>query len=444
MIFNKYNNYKEFSDERIDLKQLIKLIKENPLKEKILELRGLEYKSVEYNNLKSRLTSITPHGIFNDSKKESIQSLSGYLYFDIDGFDNTTQLDAEIINLNNTFSLTFICKSCGGRGLAFLIKVNETTVDNFESVHAFIRAEFCKKGYNIDSAAGGLIRKWIISYDPDILYNEDAEYVLDIENYKKFVEKRNVSVVKKAVGVELNPPIENVMDVIPFNELCKVIKTESEYKGKIAGVFVIEDIEYYKILYPKVIKDGNKHKTYIRIINALHYLNNDITHQQVFSYLYYVNNLASPKMDIWILRKLVTNFCNQIKRDGILKIKLRIKSIHFNPDLNLSIREKQSLGATINAARRKNKTIESICTMRKLLQERGLAPSQKAVAAELGLSLSTIKKYWNSTKTELLEIYPQVKPKDIKPDRYSELDFIEDHYLSDDNWNSTDDFFDDL
>jgi hypothetical protein len=59
MIFNKYNNYKEFSDDKINLEQLIDLIKEHPLRDEIVRLRNLEYKSDEYNTLKSKLISIT-------------------------------------------------------------------------------------------------------------------------------------------------------------------------------------------------------------------------------------------------------------------------------------------------------------------------------------------------------------------------------------------------
>jgi hypothetical protein len=44
MIFNKYNNYKEFSDDKINLEQLIDLIKEHPLRDEIVRLRNLEYK----------------------------------------------------------------------------------------------------------------------------------------------------------------------------------------------------------------------------------------------------------------------------------------------------------------------------------------------------------------------------------------------------------------
>lgn len=284
MIFNLYNNYKIFSNDKIDLEQLVAQIKNHPKKSKIDELRKLEYKSPEYNVIKSELPSITPHGTFNDSKKTSVDDLSGYLYFDIDGFTSTEVLNETIKTLNNTYQITFICKSCGGRGLAFLLKVRGITKDNFEKTHTFIRSEFKREGYDIDQAAGGLIRKWIVSYDPDVIYNKNAEYKVDQEAYERFVSE-NKGTYKKVNKTVSNLDDDLESDIIPFATLCSSIKIESEYKGEIVGDFAIEEMEYYRILYPQIINDGAKRRTYTRIVNALYYLNEEITQQQVYSYI---------------------------------------------------------------------------------------------------------------------------------------------------------------
>jgi hypothetical protein len=443
MIFNKYNNYKEFSDDKINLEQLIDLIKEHPLRDEIVRLRNLKYKSDEYNTLKSKLISITPHGTFNDSKKGSIDNLSGYMYFDIDGITSTKELDETIKKLNDTLPLTFICKSCGGRGLAFLLKVNGLTKDNFENAHAFVRSVFQREGYEIDKAAGGLIRKWIISYDPAVLYNKNAEYVIDKEAFEKFTNCNRTSakkVNKLESDVDTNDELGS--DIIPFDKLCKMIKTESEFKGEIIGDFVIEEMQYYKILYPSIITDGNKHSTYIRIINALYWLNEDITQHQVFSYLYYVNSMAHPKMDVWKLKKMVTNFCDSIERTGDVKLKTRTKMIHFNKQSTLSKKDKQSMGASINGALRVNKTIESIANMKQQLIKKNIIPTQKLVANELGISLSTVKRNWAKKKIEISDLDLTVKKEPINLDILSEFDYVEEYYLNEEKPIVEDDFFD--
>jgi hypothetical protein len=416
---------------------------QHPLKDEIVRLRNLEYKSDEYNTLKSKLISITPHGTFNDSKKGSIDNLSGYMYFDIDGLTSTKELDETIKKLNDTFPLTFICKSCGGRGLAFLLKVNGLTKDNFESAHAFVRSVFQKKGYDIDKAAGGLIRKWIVSYDPAVIYNKNAEYVIDKEAFEKFTNTNTTSTKKvNKLGSDVDTNDELSSDIIPFDKLCKMIKTESEFKGEIIGDFVIEEMESYKIIYPKVIADGTKHRTYIRIINALYWLNEDISQSEIYSYLFYVNRTANPPMNTFQLKKLVTSICCSIEKHGEIKLKTRAKIIHFNKQSILTRKDKQSMGASINAALRVNKRIESIANMKQQLIDENIIPTQKIVAQKLDISLSTVKRNWSKKKIEISDLDLTSKKKVDKPRLYSEFDYIEEYYSNEEKPIIEDDFFD--
>jgi hypothetical protein len=424
MIFNLYNNYKIFSNDKIDLEQLVAQIKNHPKKSKIDELRKLEYKSPEYNVIKSELPSITPHGTFNDSKKTSVDDLSGYLYFDIDGFTSTEVLNETIKTLNNTYQITFICKSCGGRGLAFLLKVRGITKDNFEKTHTFIRSEFKREGYDIDQAAGGLIRKWIVSYDPDVIYNKNAEYKVDQEAYERFVSE-NKGTYKKVNKTVSNLDDDLESDIIPFATLCSSIKIESEYKGEIVGDFAIEEMEYYRILYPQIINDGAKRRTYTRIVNALYYLNEEITQQQVYSYIYYVNRTANPPMNAYKLKELVTYLCKSIQETGVVNLKTRKKRIHFNASSNLSKREKQSMAAKITCAAKTNKTNEAVTKMKATLIDRGEHPTQVKVAEELGMSLSTVKRNWYQKEIDLFTLDFTPNNKDLNSNPLSEWDYVE-------------------
>lgn len=448
MIFNKYTNYKKFSNEKIDLTQLIYLIKDNPLKSKIIKLRQCDYKSLEYKTLKSELTSITPHGTFTASTKESCEHLSGYMYFDIDGFETPEEVAKTINKLNNSFSITFICKSCGGLGLAFLLKVAGIEKDNFEITHTFIRNQFHEKGYNIDKAAGGLIRKWIISYDEDIIYNEDAEYELDQLAYEKFVSVNNTTpklINKTQQNLDLNDNLES--EIIPFHILCKLIKTESEYKGKITGDFIIEEMEYYKIIIPRIIKDGFKHNTYIRIINALYFLNKDISRQEVFSYIFYINSMAENKMQKSKLKALVFNLCNAIEQSKEIRLKVRMKKIHFNPDSDLTKSKKQSMGAKINGTLRSNTTKELIQKAIIDLEANSIKVTTARIAKDLGISQRTVQRNWNKEKIEISSLDFTCKEKEkekvIMPyvDQLSEFDYVE-NYTSDKEIINDDNFFD--
>ncbi|TDX11323.1 BT4734/BF3469 family protein [Flavobacterium sp. S87F.05.LMB.W.Kidney.N] len=405
MIFNKYANCKKFSNEKITLDQLFISILDNPKKKEILHLRSLVYKSSYYNKLKLKLPVITPHGTFADSKKESIENLSGYLYFDIDGFASTDQLNDSIQKLNTEFPLTIICKSCGGKGIAFLLKVDGVTKDNFQIMHSFIRHQFKEKGYDIDDAAGGLIRKWVVSYDPDVIYNRDHEYKIDEAEFKKFTVVHKIAPATKIKRRDPAPICANSIDhPIPYLQLCTEIKTETEYQGLIAGDFSIDAMEYYRIIHPLHIKDGTKHKTYIRIINALYYLNDEISQHQVFSYIYHVNNFAENKMCPLKLKSLVTNIGNRIESTGQIFIKTRTKIIHFSKESKLSRNQKQSIGAKVNGALKLNKTKMLIETAISKLEASNIKVTKKKIAEELGISEKTVQRNWKKKVQEISEL----------------------------------------
>lgn len=91
-MFNKLETLKRFNKEVLTIKDLVKIVKSNPQKEIIEKIRNVEYKSTEYNNLKLKVNAITPHGVFSSLKNKDLISLSGYLYYDIDGFDTIKNL----------------------------------------------------------------------------------------------------------------------------------------------------------------------------------------------------------------------------------------------------------------------------------------------------------------------------------------------------------------
>lgn len=441
MIFNKFNNCKEFSNERTDLETLITTIKNHPLKKEITALRNMEYKSSQYDKLKLKLPVVTPHGTFKSSKKESLEYLSGYMYFDIDGFEISNEVDETIKKLNEEFPITLICKSCGGKGLAFLLKVNGVTLDNFDTTHAFIRHTFQDNGFSIDDAAGGLIRKWIISYDPDVIYNQENEYIIDKLAYEKFVigNKTTPKKVKKRKQ-DCDADDDDELELIPFNTLCKMIKTESEFTGKIEGDFTIQEIEFYRICYPKIIKDGTKHRTYTRIIHALYFLNEDITKHQVFSYVFYINSTAEAKMSKLKLKSFVANICNKIEETGEILIKTRIKKIHFNENSELTKREKQGMAAKITGAHRSNKTKESIQHTIAYFEANNIKVTKKRIAQELKIDVKTVQRNWKKDLVEVSSLDFTLKNEPKKRiSTLSEFDYEEDYISGESEKSSADD-----
>lgn len=404
-MFNKLKTLKKFNKEIISINQLVEIVKSNPQKELIEKIRNVEYKSKEYNTLKLGVNAITPHGIFNSLKNDGLEELSGYLYYDIDGFDTINELNDTKNKLIETNIVSFICKSVGGKGLSFLIKIDDIYESNFIDVYNYIRDQLIDSGFNIDKAANGLVRKMIISSDKDIYFNNKVSLSIDKVSFKNYLNKLREVKVSQELKERIHIiPNDTFLEIIPLKELLKQIKIETLYTKEIDGDYVIEEMDYYKIILPKIIKDGTKHTLYVRIINALYYINSNINKGQVYSYLHHINNMATPKMNDRKLKQLVNNICDTIERTGEIRIKPRVKRLHFNKESNLTKKQKQGMGAKLGAKIKNNKTLELIERARVECYKNNWIPTQKKIVELTGLGIATVKRNWNKEYNKLTDI----------------------------------------
>lgn len=428
-MFNKLTTLKKFNKEIISIQQLVSIVKSNPQKELITKIRNVEYKSKEYNNLKLSVNAITPHGIFNSLKNDGLEDLSGYLYYDIDGFDTLNELNDTKKELINTNMVSFISKSVGGKGLSFLIKVDDIYEYNFNDIYNYVREQLINSGFNIDKAANGLVRKMIISSDEDLYYNNMVSLSIDKVSFKNYLnnlrEFKTNQELKERIHIR---PNDTILEIIPLKELLSQIKIETLYTKEIKGDYIIEEMDYYKIILPKIIKDGTKHTLYVRIINALYYINSNINKGQVYSYLHHINKMATPKMNEYKLKELVNNLCDVIETTGEIRIKPRIKRLHFNKESNLTKNQKQSMGAKLGAKIRNNKTLELIDRARKECYKNNWIPTQSKIVELTGLGIATVKRNWNKEYNNLtdINITSDIKQKEteIKVDEIIEEEYF--------------------
>jgi hypothetical protein len=400
-MFSIIKNYKQkFSNESISIDALIEIVKNNPQKDLITQLRSIEYKSKDFISLKEKLSCITPHGLFSKIQNNGLIALSGYLYYDIDNFDTIKELDDTINKLINNYPIAFLQKSVSNKGFHFLIKYDTNIIanDTFSDLHRYVGSLLIKSGFNIDKNATGLVRRMIVSYDQGIYVNKMSILNIDLKAFKDFKESRKLEVSHKINKIKIITPRDTFnFDIIPLDILLTQIKIKTEYSKTINGDWCIDEIDSYHIIVPKTIKDGEKRKLYIRIINALYYLNSDITRQQIISYVYYINKHASPQMTFKELLKLTNYVCNTIETNGEVKINTRKKKIHFNKESNLSTKQKQSMAAKINAQLRKQKTMNEIKSAREELLKNNELETQKKVCDLTGFGIATIKRYWKYT-----------------------------------------------
>lgn len=402
-VFTYQTNLRTYTNKVISIMDLVNQIKDNPHKNKITEIHNLPYKCKEYNKLKETLPCIKINGTFSGLSGADIISFNNYLYFDI---DDTTVTPNELISEYPFISL--VTKSVGGRGIFFLVKVDvELTTNNHKNVWSYLTNNVFTD-LNIDRAAYSIPRNTIIPYYPEVYYNE-VTYTIDSVKYDQWhTESHNIKVIKtvdkerekKGDIITLNEP--SLIDFKPYElkELYKRIKIRTEYKGDIKGLYTIEEMNSYTILIPRIIKDGSKRKLYSRIINALIYINDTITLQETLSYIYHINTHAMPAMNYYKMINYTTFIYNSIMTTGEIKIKPRIKKIHFDVNKKLTVKQKQSIAAKTNGALRTNKTIDIINDAIMTLAKMNEVPTNKRLCEITGFSLATIKRNKNKTKTD--------------------------------------------
>jgi hypothetical protein len=437
-MFNKLVNIKKYSKEIISINDLVDIVKNNPQQDLISKIRSVEYKSKEYNNLKLKVNAITPHGIFSSLENKGLINLSGYLYYDIDGFDTEISLNDTKQKLIDTNIVSFLCKSVGGRGLSFLIKLNDTiniSNDTFTDTYNYVRELLIEKGFNIDKSANGLVRKVIISSDSDVYFNNKVSLLIDKVSYKNYIKNLNRSNAvkeKRKRSIKSNDTFSYSLFTLIDKDKLDLIE-ETPYTNK--KDYDIQEIDYYKIFIPKEIKDGDKHRLYVRIMNALYYLNKNITMNEVYSYLYYINLKAANKMNDLYLRKYVYNICSNIEKNGV-RIKVRKKKIHIDDKYDKN--QKRIMGAKINGKLRQNKSIKLIKDACIECAKQNIIPTQKRIAEMTGLGIATVKRNWNKEVNDInnIEVPLESKYEDIKEERDYKLKQLTeiDEDLFWDNW----------
>jgi hypothetical protein len=408
MLTKTENLYSGNNLEYLEIDEFVNLIKfSNENTEVINTLRSLEYKSEKYEKVKKKLTScIMFHGEFNSISNSDINKLSNYLFYDIDNVDNIYELKKSLID----FGVNVIWKSVGGRGLHFLIKCDGLTIDNFNIVHNFMYNHLVSLGFNVDKSAKGLSRKSYLSYDENIYVGNDTflnvkDEIISVgsctfylNNSSTNLSKSNQTKKKRYKGNDTFLDLT----LIPLYELLPQIKLKTELEVK--EDYLINEMEWVDILIPKKIKDGLKHTIYRRVMFQLSYLNNNITPNQLYSYLYYINKerVDVPMKDI-VLRKLIINTIKYIKNNEIV-VKMRNKKIHLNN--NYTSKQKEELGGKINGVLRNNESIKKIKYAKEELKVQGKKITRVNVAEFTGLSLITVKKNWDKELREIIDVIP--------------------------------------
>jgi hypothetical protein len=396
--------------KQIDIAQLVKIIRDNPLRDKIEHIRLLRLNGDEvYRKLKKQLPYVTPHckvKVRNLNKEtggleKNLVSFSNYIYCDIDGMSDVDQYKKYFIERYGQFAL-LVCKSCSCGGLTVLFRItNEITIENFDVIYYNLISTVLKDE-KVDPNAEGIGRAMFISSDPDVWFNYDNEVELDLSNNDATEIKKEVN-QSNSYGVYINTLV-SPFSRISFNQILEHVRFETTVNVE-NPVLDFKPINYVKVFVPKVIQDGTKHQYYTRYIHSLVYLNPEIEKDYILSYLFYVNsNFARPGMDPKELIRLFLSVYNGITNTGLIHVKTRIKNVHFNPSCGLGNSKRSQIANFLNGAHRRSITIDKIQDAIQSIVQMGNKITQKEVARVSGLNVKTVRTHFDAERIDVQQI----------------------------------------
>lgn len=191
--FSTFKNIKNSTSREysLTLDEIFEIIRNNPKSKEILAAREGGKSSEIYDRVKTSLQCVTYNGNFESRNmvwvNENKNSLSGYIYFDIDSFakiierynlkslEEAKERVLKMLKDNGFGFVKAVWSSFGGKGIGFLVKVENLTVKNFKTTWEAISKQFTSRGIEIDAATKDITRLNVISYDPDIFIREDGE-----------------------------------------------------------------------------------------------------------------------------------------------------------------------------------------------------------------------------------------------------------------------------
>ena len=390
----KINN--KIPSKTINFKNLISIIKTNPYNKDYKIIRIHKKGDIEYNQGKKELVRCHPNcvlkynSISGPNFEKNYEMGSGYIYLDIDHLDNPLEFKKEFISKYKDV-VSMVCLSSGGSGLSVLVKINHliTSKHEYKCIIDFLKSQYFRD-VEFDKGSDKLSQMWFISYDPDVFVN--TEVCINVRDGLKCVNQGIIQTVGSNNTLFYAPEVEIMY--LSISEINSNLITRTQYTNR--KDIDIDTIPWNDIKIPRVIKDGNKRRIYTRLIHSLFHLNPEVDPKLVLGYIYNVNrNCADPKMSYRDLLSLFNLQYRYIKSDNYEYQNFRYKSLHINPDLNLTGGQKSLVANKVNGCIRKNKTKSKIAAAINQLSNENKDYSVSSISTMSGVSRKTVGFYIN-------------------------------------------------
>jgi hypothetical protein len=405
-----------YPKRHIDLPSLVRLIKNNPEKNKIEKIRELRRSGLDYSSPKSYLPYITPNSLVRiRNLKDSDYNLitpSSYVYIDIDDYPNSQKLKDRFIEEYGHFA-SLICLSCSSGGISILFKVSNLlkTENDFQIARHYILDNIIV-GEKNDENVKDIARAMFISSDPDVFYNYENEIEIPAILFKR-KRKENEKCLKESkkshsdmIRIDctsldsfIPTPIDEVLAQLIFETPVNVENPVVDYK----------EVDYVEVRFKYLIKDGLKHRTFTSMLHKLLFLNPTADRQLLLSYLFHVNDgyTGNKKMS---LRELIGLFETVYYGANVLgnsNVKPDIKRIHYNKNCEANF-SKRKVSGKIRGAIQKNQTKLKLKAIIEEMEEKGLSLSKSSISKHSGIHRDTIREHVDSDLIDIDKLIREI------------------------------------
>lgn len=168
-----FNSLKNTAPTKIStLTEVFDIIKSEKYKSIIAKIRIEEFPSK--SPLKNKIPVFTPTGIFKHRSIKGLEIYNGIICLDIDSVEDPQTLK-ELCKSLSYVHAAFITPS--GKGLKVIIKTS-STVDEYKKTEEITSKRFFDDtGFMRDNHCKDIARIQFLSYDPDLYYNEQSEFI---------------------------------------------------------------------------------------------------------------------------------------------------------------------------------------------------------------------------------------------------------------------------
>lgn len=349
---------------------------------------------VDYDSVKLDICPCVTYNFKYDGykKNDNMVGPTGTMFIDIDD----PSFDPSILDREGVLAYY---KSFGGKGYSILVKVagldNETYKPTLLSiVDRLGLSQFYDKGASKPTQFS------VLSYDPDIFINYNS-YIFPIvySNINKTINiKKNIYIDKKRKDYTPNGTFSDKMRTSNLSEHLDNI----DFGTKKFIDLKDNPIQYAKLFLPPTIKSGVRHNTICTICSQAYGLNPYSTKQKLYNYTKEVNEeRCKPPLPTKEVLDIVTHYHS---KDPVLNLN-KTKRILFDPSLNLTLEDRQSISAKYLADQRK---LGNTCKIQDTVNNWDVKTQGKVTYAKVaevaGVSVRSVKRRNKKIKPKMKKI----------------------------------------